>query len=145
MMEPYTVLVVDDVKTNLMIMGQSLKGLYQILEASSGAQCLKLARSEPQPDLILLDVVMPDLDGYEVCRALKSDPATAEIPIIFVTGKDSDEDEQYGLELGAVDYITKPIRPAIVRARVCAHIQLKQQRDRLQSMAMHDQDRKSVV
>lgn len=78
MMEPYTVLVVDDVKTNLMIMGQSLKGLYQILEASSGAQCLKLARSEPQPDLILLDVVMPDLDGYEVCRALKSDPATAE-------------------------------------------------------------------
>ncbi|ABL98277.1 diguanylate cyclase [Shewanella amazonensis] len=139
MMEPYTVLVVDDVKTNLMIMGQSLKGLYQILEASSGAQCLKLARSEPQPDLILLDVVMPDLDGYEVCRALKSDPATAEIPIIFVTGKDSDEDEQYGLELGAVDYITKPIRPAIVRARVCAHIQLKQQRDRLQSMAMHDQ------
>lgn len=139
MMEPYTVLVVDDVKTNLMIIGQSLKGLYQVREASSGAQCLKLARSEPQPDLILLDVVMPDLDGYEVCKALKSDPATAEIPIIFVTGKDSDEDEQHGLELGAVDYITKPIRPAIVRARVYAHIQLKQQRDRLQSMAMHDQ------
>lgn len=139
MMEPYTVLVVDDVKTNLMIMGQSLKGLYQIREASSGAQCLKLARSEPQPDLILLDVIMPDLDGYEVCKALKSDPATTDIPIIFVTGKDSDADEQLGLELGAVDYITKPIRPAIVRARVYTHIQLKQQRDRLQSMAMHDQ------
>ncbi len=139
MMEPFTVLIVDDVRTNLLVIGQCLKGLYNVREAVSGAQCLKLARSEPQPDLILLDVVMPDLDGYEVCKALKSDPMTAEIPIIFVTGKDTDDDEQLGLQLGAVDYITKPIRPAIVRARVSAHIQLKQQRDRLQFMALHDQ------
>ncbi|WP_372870600.1 diguanylate cyclase [Shewanella sp.] len=139
MMEPFTVLIVDDVRTNLLVIGQCLKGLYNVREATSGAQCLKLARSEPQPDLILLDVVMPDLDGYQVCKALKSDPMTAEIPIIFVTGRDTDEDEQRGLQLGAVDYITKPIRPAIVRARVSAHIQLKQQRDRLQFMALHDQ------
>ncbi|MBT1446190.1 diguanylate cyclase [Shewanella sp. JM162201] len=139
MMEPYTVLIVDDVRTNLLVIGQCLKGLYNVREAISGAQCLKLARTEPQPDLILLDVVMPDLDGYQVCKALKADPMTAEIPVIFVTGKDSDDDEQHGLQLGAVDYITKPIRPAIVRARVSAHIQLKQQRDKLQHMALHDQ------
>jgi CheY-like chemotaxis protein len=102
MMEPFTVLIVDDVRTNLLVIGQCLKGLYNVREAVSGAQCLKLARSEPQPDLILLDVVMPDLDGYEVCKALKSDPMTAEIPIIFVTGKDTDDDETLGLQLGAV-------------------------------------------
>lgn len=82
---------------------------------------------------------MPGMDGYQVCRQLKADPETAEIPIIFVTAKDSDDDEQKGLEIGAVDYITKPIRPAIVRARVSTHIQLKQHSDKLKFMALHDQ------
>ncbi|QSX40929.1 GGDEF domain-containing response regulator [Shewanella cyperi] len=137
--ELQTVLIVDDVRTNNLVMAQCLKGLYQIREASNGHDCLREARRYPLPSLILLDVIMPVLDGYEVCRLLKSDPVTADIPVIFVTAKDADEDEQKGLELGAVDYITKPIRPAIVRARVSTHVQLKQHRDKLQFMALHDQ------
>ncbi|MCF1428187.1 MAG: diguanylate cyclase [Shewanella sp.] len=82
---------------------------------------------------------MPGMDGYTVCRQLKSDPQTASIPVIFVTGNDSDKAEEMGLTLGAIDYITKPIRPVIVRSRVAVHMQLKQQRDKLQFMAMHDQ------
>jgi len=139
MEELQTVLIVDDVRTNNLVMAQCLKGLYQIREASNGHDCLREARRPPLPELILLDVIMPVLDGYEVCRLLKADPLTADIPVIFVTAKDADEDEQRGLELGAVDYITKPIRPAIVRARVATHVQLKQHRDKLQFMALHDQ------
>ncbi len=133
-----TVLIVDDIKMNQLIMSQCLKGLYHVRVAHSGHDCIRLANIDPQPDLILLDVVMPEFDGYQVCRHLKDDPNTSKIPIIFVTGKDTDDDEQYGLELGAVDYITKPIRPAIVKARVSTHIQLKKQRDTLQYLALHD-------
>ncbi|MBV7317241.1 diguanylate cyclase [Shewanella sp. NIFS-20-20] len=138
MNELETVLIVDDIKMNQLIMSQCLKGIYQVKVAQNGQDCIQLANMDPQPDLILLDVMMPEFDGYQVCRQLKENPNTAKIPIIFVTGKDSDDDEQYGLEIGAVDYITKPIRPAIVKARVAAHIQIKNQRDALQYLALHD-------
>ncbi|MCG9739981.1 diguanylate cyclase [Shewanella insulae] len=137
MEEQSVVLVVDDVKTNVLIMRQCLKEMFQVWTAESGEECLRVAKQKP--DIILLDVLMPGMDGYQVCRQLKADPETAEIPIIFVTAKDSDDDEQKGLEIGAVDYITKPIRPAIVRARVSTHIQLKQHSDKLKFMALHDQ------
>lgn len=136
MLELSVVLVVDAVETNSLIIKQCLKDRYQVWTANSGKACLVAAKQKP--DLILLDLIMPDMDGYQVCRQLKADPETAEIPIIFVTAKELD-DEQRGLALGAVDYITKPIRPAIVRARVATHIQLKQYRDKLRFMALHDQ------
>jgi diguanylate cyclase (GGDEF)-like protein len=107
--------------------------------ATGGVRALELAGKDPIPDLILLDVQMPDMDGYDVLRLLRENSNTAQIPIIFVTGKDSVEDEEYGLELGAVDYITKPIRPSIVKARVKTHIMLKEQNNKLIAMATHDQ------
>jgi PleD family two-component response regulator len=101
--------------------------------------CLKLAGFETKPDLILLDIEMPDMDGFETCQHLKSNKNTAAIPVIFVTAKNSVEDEEKGLQLGAVDYITKLIHPGIVFARVKTHITLKQQRDQLHILAMRDQ------
>jgi len=136
MEEAAVVLVVDDVKTNVLIMQQCLKDQYQVWTADSGESCLSAAKR--RPDLILLNVVMQNMDGYQVCRQLKADPETAEIPIIFVTAQDVGN-EHKGLELGAVDYITKPIHPAIVLARVSTHIQLKQYHDKLKFIALHDQ------
>lgn len=133
------ILVVDDVPTNVQALAFLLKEEYMIKVATSGVRALELAAQDPIPDLILLDVQMPDMDGYDVLRLLRENSDTAEIPIIFVTGKDSVEEEGYGLELGAVDYITKPIRPSIVKARVKTHITLKQQYDQLMGMATHDQ------
>ena len=134
-----TILLVDDTRSNIEILAACLQHNYQLKVAMTGIRCLELAEKTPIPDLILLDVVMPDMDGYEVCRKLKESSVTKDIPVIFVTGKDSDEDEEYGLQLGAVDYITKPIRPAIVTARVGTQVILKQQSDALRSMALHDQ------
>jgi len=133
------ILVVDDVATNVQALALLLKEEYMIKVATGGVRALELAAQDPIPDLILLDVQMPEMDGYDVLRLLRENRDTAEIPIIFVTGKDSVEDEEYGLQLGAVDYITKPIRPSIVKARVKTHITLKQQHDELVSMATHDQ------
>ncbi|NOQ17185.1 MAG: diguanylate cyclase [Methyloprofundus sp.] len=133
------VLIVDDVPANLQILATCLKDRYHIKVATSGELCLRLAEYELKPDLILLDIEMPGMTGFETCKHLKNNPSTAAIPIIFVTSKDTDEDEELGLQLGAVDYLTKPIRPAIVAIRVQTHITLKQQRDKLQAMAMHDQ------
>jgi diguanylate cyclase (GGDEF)-like protein len=133
------ILVVDDVATNVQALALLLKEDYVIKVATSGARAIELASQEPLPDLILLDVQMPEVNGYDVLRLLKENSDTAEIPIIFVTGKDSVEDEEYGLELGAVDYITKPIHPSIVKARVKTHITLKHQHDQLTAMATHDQ------
>ncbi|WP_245969550.1 response regulator [Thiocapsa rosea] len=99
--------------------------------ANSGARALKVAASAPIPDLILLDVMMPDLDGYEVIKHLKADPQTHDIPVIFVTALSANEDEHRGLALGAVDYIGKPVNPATVLARVRTHLELKQARDRM--------------
>lgn len=132
-------LIVDDVPTNVQTLAQIFKEEYRLKIATGGARALELAGMEPIPDLILLDVAMPDMSGYDVCRLLKEDRMTADIPIIFVTGRDSVEDEEYGFSLGAVDYIVKPIRPVIAKARVKTHITLKQQRDQLAETAVRDQ------
>jgi putative two-component system response regulator len=126
-----TLLVVDDTPENLAVMGALLQPRYRVRAASSGRRALEVARSQPMPDLILLDVMMPEMDGYATLAELRGNPATAEIPVIFVTAMDATEDEEYGLSLGAVDYITKPVRPAIVLARVRTQLELKLARDRL--------------
>jgi len=133
------VLIVDDSPTNIKIVAECLKQHYRLKVASSGEQCLLLAKSMPQPDVILLDIEMPGMSGYEACEALKKDHVTENIPVIFVTGRQGDDDEEKGLSLGAVDYITKPINPAIVLARTKTQVVIKQQRDALQKMALHDQ------
>lgn len=139
MAEKATILLVDDTRTNIQLLAGCLKHQYRLKIAMNGQRCLELAQNPPFPDLILLDVIMPEMDGYEVCRQLKENPNTKNIPIIFVTGRDSDEDEEFGLQLGAVDYIAKPIRPAIVTARVSTQIKLKHQSDELRNMALYDQ------
>lgn len=123
------VLVVDDTPENLELMSELLLGSYRLKVASNGAKALRIAAAEPQPDLILLDIMMPEMDGYEVCQRLKADSATAEIPVVFLTAKTEQADEQHGFDLGAVDYITKPISPPIVLARVQAQLQLKASAD----------------
>ena len=124
-----TILVVDDNPENLAVLGGTLQPHYRVTVANSGPRALLIAGREPAPDLILLDVMMPGMDGYTVLAQLRENPATSGIPVIFVTAMDSDEDEEHGLELGAVDYITKPIRPPIVLARLRAHLELKRARD----------------
>ena len=125
----FTILVVDDTAANLMLMNDLLQTHYTVKVATSGARALKIARAGIPPDLVLLDIMMPDMDGYEVCRQLKADPATRDIPVIFLTAKSETSDEQLGLELGAVDYITKPISPPIVLARVKTNLMLKASSD----------------
>jgi len=133
------VLIVDDIPSNIKVLANCLKDHYQIKVATGGNDCLRLAVSEPIPDLILLDIEMPDLGGYEVCQTLQSQPHTQDIPIIFVTARDEDSNEEKGLQMGAVDYITKPVRPSIVLARVNTHVTLKRQRDTLKAIALKDQ------
>ena len=120
-----TLLVVDDTPDNLLLMTDLLKDRYRVKVANSGEKALRLLQGDSLPDLILLDVMMPGLSGHEVARRLKDDPHTREIPIIFLTAMAGTEDEIHGLELGAVDYITKPIRPALVLARVDTQLKLK--------------------
>ncbi|MDA8164660.1 MAG: two-component system response regulator [Desulfobacteraceae bacterium] len=127
-----SVLVVDDTPDNLTLMFNLLKGQYTVKGASNGERALKIARGEDPPDLILLDIMMPGLSGYDVCKELKSDPATSGIPVIFLTALREMEDEKLGLELGAVDYITKPVSPPIVLARIKTHLENKVARDFLQ-------------
>ncbi len=131
------ILIVDDSATNLKLLAELLNKDYSVKVAKNGEQALELAQS--QPDLILLDIIMPGISGYEVCRRLKNNPVTQNIPIIFITGKTDTDDEEKGLNLGAVDYITKPIRPAIVLARVKTQITLRKQYQQLRYLAMHDQ------
>ena len=128
-----TVLVVDDSPENIDLLGNVLNQDYEIKVALSGEKALKIAGSEKSPDIILLDIMMPGMDGYEVCRRLKSDAKTQDIPVIFVTSMSEVEDETKGLEVGAVDYITKPIRSPIVQARVKSHIELKEAREYLKN------------
>ncbi|RUQ40068.1 MAG: two-component system response regulator [Candidatus Competibacteraceae bacterium] len=125
------VLIVDDTPENLAVLGELLQPNYRVLVANSGRRALAIATVNPQPDLILLDVMMPEMDGYQVLAELRQNPRTAQIPVIFVTAMDALEDEQRGLDLGAIDYITKPLRPPIVLARVRVHLELKAARDRL--------------
>lgn len=124
-----TVLVVDDTPANLMLIGDLLEKHYTVKVASNGARALKIAGAENPPDLILLDIMMPDMDGYEVCRQLKTQAKTADIPVIFLTARSDQRDEALGLEIGAVDYITKPISPPIVLRRVGTQLALKASAD----------------
>ncbi|MBF0627126.1 MAG: response regulator [Magnetococcales bacterium] len=124
------IFVVDDTETNIDILLETLGDSYEVSVALDGPTALEDI-PERLPDLILLDVMMPEMDGYEVCRRLKQDPRTQAIPLIFVTAKQETEDETYGLELGAVDYITKPFSPAVVLARVRTHLQLEKARREL--------------
>jgi putative two-component system response regulator len=119
------ILVVDDAPQNLSLMDDLLSDDYVVKVAPNGARALKIANGSPQPDLILLDVMMPDMDGYEVCRQLKANAKTQDIPVIFLTAKTQLADEQQGFSVGAVDYIAKPISPPILLARVRTHLMLK--------------------
>lgn len=123
------VLIVDDTAENIQVLMEILKDRYAVVAAINGEKALRMAHAEPLPDLILLDVMMPGMDGYEVCRRLKADEPVRGIPIIFVTAKTEVEDETLGFELGAVDYITKPFSIPVVKARVKAHLDLKRLRD----------------
>ncbi|MFT4928366.1 MAG: putative two-component system response regulator [Phenylobacterium sp.] len=125
-----TILAVDDTPENLDVLKGVLVPKYSVKGAINGPMALKIAEKQ-QPDLILLDIMMPGMDGYEVCRRLKANPLTADIPVIFITAKSTVEDEKKGFEIGAVDYITKPISPPIVQERVKIHLTLKQAQDYL--------------
>ena len=125
----HTILVVDDSPDNIILMSRLLKDHYRTKIATNGEKALKIASSDDPPDLILLDVVMPYMDGYEVCQELKKNPKTSRIPVIFLTAKTDIEDEKRGFEVGAVDYITKPVSAPLVLARVKTHLLLKDSRD----------------
>jgi len=133
-----TVLIVDDVHANTEFLTEVLGDEQKILVATSGQEAFDTAVSR-LPDLILLDILLPDQDGYEICTRLKKEPATQNIPIIFVTALDQEQDEERGLRAGAIDYITKPFRPPIVRARVRNHLELKRYRDLLENLSTTDE------
>lgn len=130
--EKKTILVVDDVPDNIAILDGILKEDYRVKAATSGEAALAVARTAPAPDLILLDVMMPGMDGFEVCRRLKQEPTSTKLPVIFVTARDEVADESTGFQVGAVDYITKPVNPHIVKARIKAHLELKLAREELE-------------
>jgi phosphoserine phosphatase RsbU/P len=130
------ILIVDDTPLNIGVISGALKDSYKTKIATNGEKALVLASAEQKPDLILLDVMMPGMDGYEVCSRLKADPATNEIPVIFLTGQTSAEDETRGFEVGAVDYVHKPFSPAVVKARVRSHILLREARAQLASQLL---------
>lgn len=132
-MDKATILIVDDEPANLAVLNQLLMPDYRVLACKSGEQALQTAVKEPGPDLILLDVMMPGMDGYAVITRLREDEKTNDIPVIFVTALDDAVDEEHGLELGAVDYIAKPVKPAILKARVGTHLEIKWARDRLKN------------
>ncbi len=132
-----TILVVDDTPANLQLMSGLLQEDYKVKAATNGEKALKIAFTDPQPDLILLDIMMPEMDGYEVCKRLKADEKTNQIPIIFLTAKAETQDEALGLSLGAVDYITKPVSPPIAQARIKTHIELyRQKRELIESQRL---------
>ncbi len=129
-----TILIIDDEVTNISVLNELLQTDYNVLFAKDGKTGIRLATSTGRPDLILLDIIMPDLDGYEVIRLLKSDEVTNNIPVIFITAKGEEEDEARGFELGAVDYIAKPFKPVVVKARIKSQLELKRNRDFLEWM-----------
>jgi len=130
--EKKVVLVVDDAPANVRIVNEILHDRYKVRIATNGAKGLELAGSIPGPDLILLDVIMPGMDGYDVCAHLKANPSTKDIPVIFLTGQTETTDETRGFEVGAVDYIHKPFSPAVVAARVQTHLALRDTREQLE-------------
>ncbi len=129
-----TVLIVDDMATNIQTLSSILIERYNIKVATNGAKAIEVANMDDKPDIILLDIIMPQMDGYEVCEKLKQNPQTAKIPIIFVTAKDDSEDEEKGFSYGAVDYITKPFKPSTILARVQTHIRLKKGEELLKEL-----------
>ncbi|WP_373973893.1 response regulator [Chitinibacter sp. SCUT-21] len=131
-----TLLIVDDTPTNLALLNAILKDQYKLRIATHGQLALELAQREPIPDLILLDVMMPDMDGIEVCQRLKANPITADIPIIFLTAKTQESDEVIGFEAGAADYIHKPLMPVIVQTRIRTHLQMQ---DLKTALKLHNQ------
>src|SRR3954471_8407956 len=135
--QPSTILVVDDTANTLELIATILGTEHKVLPAGDGETAMKIALQE-EPDLILLDIRMPGMDGYQLCRLLKADPVTREIPVIFVTAMDEEREEAKGLELGAIDYITKPLSPPILRARARNHLDLKRQRDQLRRLSAVD-------
>ena len=135
-MSKYKILIVDDLPANIKVMSELLRADYEVSATTSGSEALELAKTDPQPDLILLDIMMPEMDGYEVCRKLKESPVTRYIPVLFVTAMDEVADEAFGLSLGAVDYITKPVRPPIVRARIRTHLNLYRHKRHLDDLVM---------
>lgn len=130
-------LVVDDQPINIQVMHQIFAADFQVFMATSGAQALAICKDNP-PDLVLLDVVMPGMDGFEVCRQLKTDDSTRNIPVIFVTAHNDAAQETHGLDVGAVDFIAKPVNPAVVRARVKTHLTLKFQSDMMRKLVFLD-------
>ena len=132
-----TILVVDDTPDNLTLMSGLLQDFYQVKVAASGARALKIAASDKPPDLILLDIMMPDMNGYAVCVTLKADALTRDIPVIFLTAMSEEADEEMGLGLGAADYITKPVVPAILLARVRSQLSLKAAADFLRDKSAY--------
>jgi diguanylate cyclase (GGDEF)-like protein len=133
-----TILIVDDEPGNIWVLVELLKNSYLLRTATNGETALAIARSDEPPDLILLDVIMPGIDGFELCRRLKADRRTARIPVIFITGNTDEQDEIHGFQAGAVDYVTKPFRPIIVKARVQTHAELKRLRDILERQSYRD-------
>ena len=129
MSDKATLLIVDDESVNLAVMSKILADQYTVRAANSGLRCLDIVNSQPRPDLILLDIQMPDMNGYEVLKQLKQNADISDIPVIFVTASDMEEDEQKGLEMGAVDFILKPIRPAILLARIKTQLLAKKAKD----------------
>lgn len=132
------ILIVDDTPANIQVLAENLIKDYRIKVATSGKAALEMLVNAPLPDLILLDVMMPEMDGYAVCRHLKAHPPTSSIPVIFVTALNASSDEERGLNLGALDYITKPFYLPVVKARIRNHIRLKQTADLLEAMAWID-------
>jgi len=137
-----TILIVDDTPDNIEVLTHILKDEYRIKAALDGQSAINLAQKEPHPDMILLDIMMPKMDGYEVCSRLKSIKSTANIPIIFVTAMDGSHDEEKGLKTGAVDYITKPISPSITLARVKTQLELYEQRKNLELLVQQETEKR---
>ena len=133
-----TILVVDDMTTTLLLIHDLLKDTYEVKIAKSGTKALEILNAPNDIDLILLDVEMPDINGYEVCKILKNNEQTKNIPVIFVTARNSEEDEEYGLNLGAIDYITKPFNKTITKLRLKNYLELKMKNDMLEKLSMYD-------
>ncbi len=132
------VLIIDDERQNIKILTEFLRDDYKIMAAKDGETAIKALSGSVLPDLILLDIIMPGMDGYEVMKKLKANDKTRGIPVIFITALDATDDESLGFEMGAVDYITKPFKPVIVKARIKTHMQLKQKTDLLNRLASFD-------
>ena len=133
-----TILVVDDMTTTLLLLHDLLKDTYEVKIAKSGTKALEILESPNDIDLILLDIEMPDINGYDVCKRIKNNETIKNIPIIFITGRTSQEDEEYGLNLGAIDYITKPFNKTITKLRLKNYLEMKIKNDMLEKLSMYD-------